>query len=92
MASGDETARKLFISQAGAAIASEVGRILEDAGHRVIRQQSDLANRGFFNDKNRLIVLRVAECDPRGLRRRWPTGISRALAPPQGRPRLALTM
>jgi hypothetical protein len=107
--SGDETARKFFISRAGAdaAIASEVGRILEDAGHRVILQQWDFANRSFtqqmqtalnacdaviallspaymnseytaaewqaalaadpFNDKNRLIVLRVAECKPRGL-------------------------
>jgi TIR domain len=98
-----------FVSRAGAdaPFADRIGRILEDAGHRVVLQQWDFANRNFMermhealscgarviallsneylasehceaewlnaiaadplNNKARLIVLRVAECTPRGL-------------------------
>ena len=100
-----------FISRAGAhsadvAMAAKVGLILEDAGHIVVLQQWDFANRNFMermdtalasgarviailtpqylasdycqaewmhalhrdplNKRARLIVLRCAECEPRG--------------------------
>ncbi len=110
----DGAAQKLpdfFISRTGAdaPMAAKVGQILEAAGHRVVLQQWDFANRNFMaemdaalasgarvisiltpqylmtdycaaewmhvlahdplNRKGRLIVLRAAECEPRGLLR-----------------------
>ena len=98
-----------FISRADAdkAFADRVGRILEDAGYRVVLQQWDFANRNFMermdaalqsgarviallspeylasdhcaaewqnvlvrdplNKESRVIVLRIMECDPKGL-------------------------
>ncbi len=49
-ASADREAGTFFISRAGtdAVFADLVGRILEDAGHRVILQQWDLTNRSFM--------------------------------------------
>ncbi len=99
----------LFISRAGedADFAAAIGKILESAGHAVVLQQWDFANRNFMermhdalaggarvvallspeylgsahcqaewqnaiaddplNSKSRLILLRVAECEPAGL-------------------------
>jgi tetratricopeptide (TPR) repeat protein len=99
----------LFISRAGADadFAAVIGKILESAGHTVVLQQWDFANRNFMermhaalaggarvvallspeylgsahcqaesqnaiaddplNSKSRLILLRVAECEPVGL-------------------------
>jgi hypothetical protein len=44
------TPADFFISRAGvdAPFAAEIGRILEDAGHRVVLQQWDFANRNFM--------------------------------------------
>jgi TIR domain len=100
-----------FISRAGtdAAFADRIGRLLEDAGYRVVLQQWDFANRNFMermdaalgsgarviallspqylasdhcavewysaltgdplNKAARVIVLRIRECEPRGLLR-----------------------
>ncbi len=104
-----EKQRELFISRAGAdaALAAVIGEILEKAGHTVVLQQWDFANRNFvermhaalasgarvisllspeylqsdhcqaewqnaiaddpLNSSGRLILLRVAECEPGGL-------------------------
>ena len=48
--SADNAKAQFFISRAGtdAQFAAVIGRILEDAGYRVILQQWDLANRNFM--------------------------------------------
>jgi TIR domain len=47
---GSERPPDFFISRAGAdaPFAAEIGRILEDAGHTVVLQQWDFANRNFM--------------------------------------------
>jgi hypothetical protein len=47
-----------FVSRAGAdaAVAAEIGRVLEDAGHRICLQQWDFANRNFMNEMHEALA------------------------------------